>query len=99
MKPELNKLSVWRGMRAKGMSIRTFERYPYTEKGILRVSNKPVYRYAKNYKQEGKDFSLLMVSQDNDAKKIEAFMDDSAKKITKSDITGRLKSMGVTYGS
>lgn len=87
---------------SKPLSITELDIYPYTSmlsyiddtKIIKQASEEvPVYRLCKDYDVNGLKFALNLIITDNDAGAAEAFMDKTAKKITKD----QLKNMNAPF--
>lgn len=81
--PTINQVCIWRFMKRDELDIKTFENYQFMHKGIIQSASslKPVIRYAKNYGTGRKKFSLCIISQERNTKKMEAFLDKAAKDV------------------
>lgn len=79
-----NKPAISKAINDKELNIRVYYvnyRYLNDNKIISVATNEaPVYRYAKNYSIDGNDYSIIMISTDENAKKVEDFFDKLAKK-------------------
>jgi len=83
---EIDRPAASAPIRDTELNVKSYNSYRYISKSgiILEASKeKPVYRYAKNYGKESV-FSILMISQDGDTKKVESYMDKVAKLVNKS---------------
>lgn len=102
MKPHpLNQLAIWLPMNTDELSIKAYGAgYPYLENGIVMRSSltNPVTRYAKNYTKSKKQYSLCIITNEPDVKKIEAWLDQQAENIKPKDITPEFKLTKVQYG-
>lgn len=87
--PELNRVAVWVPMKREELDVKTYESYQFMHKGIIQSANslKPVVRYAKNYTKGKLKFSLCLISLERDTKKIEKFLDATAKKLKITEAT------------
>lgn len=97
----LNTLAVWLPMKSTGIDIKPFPSgYLYTIDGVLKPStdDAPIYRYAKNYKLKGKPFSLIIISDDPDVKRVEAWLDERSKDITEDQVVDSFNLLEVRYG-
>lgn len=96
---DINQLAVWLPMRGSELHIKVFEDYHYKYKGIVRSAStlKPVIRYAKNYEQNGKRFSLCIISLEKKADKIEEWLDKQAKQIDIKKINKKFELLNVYY--
>lgn len=101
MNPQpLNELALWLPMSRDGLLTKAFNNgYPYMQGSIIMRSNflKPVNRFVKNYVKDNKKFSLCLISLESDEGKMEAWLDDQAKKLKPEDIEGIFKMLGVKY--
>lgn len=80
----LNKPGIYKPIPVDGINIATYKNYPYfsnPESKLQSVSDKPVYRYAKNYTFNKIPYSICMITLDSDAKSVEAFFDAQSKKL------------------
>lgn len=87
-------------MKIEGLNIKTYPLgYPYIERGIVKSSGigTEVIRYAKNYTKSNKRFSLCVITNQKDTKKIEGWLDTMSKKIKPKDIESKFKKLGVEY--
>lgn len=99
---EINVLHAWYKMNADGLLVKAFNAgYPYTSKGIIARSSlkKPIQRYAKNYTLKGEQYSLCIISDEKDTKKMEAWLDEQSKKIKAKDLDEPFKAVGVRYNA
>lgn len=89
MRPHvLNQVAIWLPMKSEELDVKVYNDYPYsTRAGIIMSASamKPVIRYAKNYYIEDAKFSLCMISTEKNQSNVEAFLDETAKKI---DLSG-----------
>lgn len=102
MKPNrINQLASWIFMNKDGLQIKSFGTgYPYLQGNIIMRSSvhKPITCYAKNYKLGDKKYSLCIITNEKDTKKIESWMDAQSKNITTKDLTFGFKMLEVFYG-
>lgn len=101
MKPKkINVLALWLPMKDKGLSIKSFnEGYSYLENNLIMHSTltSPVIRYAKNYSTENKNYSLCLITQDKNTKKVEKWLDEQAKKVKEKDVEDKFKLLDINY--
>lgn len=89
MKPHtLNQVAVWLPMKNDALDVKTYPNYQYMHKGIIQpaTSLKPVVRYAKNYYDGDIKFSLCIISLEKNTKRMEAFLDKTAKEMDIMDV-------------
>lgn len=81
--PQINQVAIWLPMKSQELDVKTYDSYQYMDKGIIQVATslKPVVRYAKNYIKDNWKFSLCIISLERDTAKMEAFLDETAKKV------------------
>lgn len=81
--PILNQVATWYPMKREGLDIKVFDSYQFNDNGVLKSATpkEPVFRLAKNYKRGRDKFSLCMITLERDTKKVEAFLDETAKTI------------------
>lgn len=82
---QIDRPAVWRAIRNTDLDIQMYTNYRYLgrAKMILEASAvNPVFRYAKNISVGDKEVSLLMVSHEKDAAKIEKYLEEVSKKVT-----------------
>lgn len=99
---EINVLHTWFKMNTDKLSIKAFNAgYPYTSNGIIARSSlkKPIQRYAKNYTLKSKSYSLCIISDEKDTKKMEAWLDEQSNKIKAKDLDEPFKAVGVRYNA
>lgn len=85
----IDRVAIWQSKNGDELTIK---KSPpgrvYFENNISRVADKPMYRYAKNYKVgRGKtaiSFCLFLVSFSDSKNLVENFLDKTAKKVDKS---------------
>lgn len=82
----LNQVAIWRPKLNDGFSVRKSPSGRiYFENNIAKTTQRPTYRYAKNYTVgKGKSavkFCLMIMSEINSEKVFEKFLDDTSKKI------------------
>lgn len=80
----INKIAIWKANFHKGYTVRKMPigtRYQ-NESGIYCVADKPMYRYAKNYKVKKTEFVLFARSFREDKNGVETELDKVAKTIT-----------------
>jgi hypothetical protein len=76
----LNKPAIYRPIPANELNIATYKNYPHyrnSESNIM--TSNTIYRYAKNYTFNKIPYSLCMISDSNDAKRVEEFLDKQSK--------------------
>lgn len=82
--PNLNSVYCWIKMKHDELDIRIHQKYNYIDRGtIVNSGENQVFRYVKNYGKGSKKFSLIINTMENDTKKIEKFLDKTAKTIVK----------------
>lgn len=81
--PELNQVAIWQRMKRDELDVKVFQTYQFMHKGIIQTASatRPVVRYAKNYEQDDRKFSLCIISLERNAKKMEAFLDKAAEQV------------------
>lgn len=72
------------------LDIKKFGSYRHHQEHML-VYSQNVLRYAKNYSNGTMEYSLILATQCDDIKKVEAYLDGLATKITKKQITSALQ--------
>jgi hypothetical protein len=82
----LNRVAIWQPKNKDDFGIRPVPPgRTYSENSIYRVSEKLMYRYAKNYKVgKGKTavkFCLFVITRSDAGKKVESFLDSVAQTI------------------
>lgn len=96
----INQLATWLPMNTEELSIKVQPLgYKFINKGTPKSSTprKKVVRYAKNYTKYNKKFSLCFITTDKDLGRVEAWLDEKAKNISKDDITEGFKLLDVWY--
>lgn len=82
-KPQLNQVAISKPLPITEINTKRYDSYSFMEGSILRQATEltPVYRYAKNYELKKKQFSILLITQDKDSKRVEKFLDKVAKDV------------------
>lgn len=81
----IDRIAIWQSMPADGLSIRKNapEMVYYDRQNVAQISDSILVRYAKNYQiKNGKkklNFSLFILTPNQDQIEIEAMLDDMAK--------------------
>lgn len=92
---ELNRPAIAMRLSAQELSIKPYVSlmmYMDKSKIIQQASpEKPVYRLAKDYEIDNVQFSLNLLTDKNDMKKAEKFMDKTAKSLSKDDVNNMLR--------
>lgn len=78
----LDRIAIWKANFHKGYTVRTIPTNTrYLNKGVFALSDKIMYRYAKNYKVGKTEFCLFVRTFRDDKNKVEAELDKVAKTI------------------
>lgn len=79
----IDKIGIWRADFHEGYTVREIPSYtPYQDKdGLMKRSDKTMYRYAKNYKVGDTPFVLFVRTYENNKKKVEKKLDEVAKTV------------------
>ena len=83
----LNRVAIWQAKNNDEFAMRpTSAGRGYFENGIAKISDKPMFRYAKNYyinkgKKTEIKFCLFLMTFSDAEKKIETFLDKVAKTV------------------
>lgn len=97
---DINTLATWIPIHNDELDVKIFgDGYPFKQNGILlqATAKDKVYRYAKNYSLDKTKYSLCFTTLDRNIEKVEAWLDEQASKITKDDLNGSFKMLGVRY--
>lgn len=97
---ELERPAIWKPVRNKDISIRTYAGgYPYMKRGVYGQSHPltPVVRYAKNFNKGNKNFAIVLFTSETDIKKVEDFMGKQVKNIKQADIQKALHSATMSH--
>ena len=80
----IDKIAIWRGDLHPGYSVKEVPigMRVADKTGILRVTEKPMWRYAKNYKVGKTKFVLFVRTYNNDMTEVFGQLDKVAKGIT-----------------
>lgn len=80
----IDNIAIWKADFHKGYTVRTIPmNTTYKDKnGLYNKNDKPMYRYAKNYKAGKTEFVLFVRTYEKDMAKVEKQLDKVAKKIT-----------------
>lgn len=78
----LDRIAIWKADFHKGYTVRTIPTNTrYQNKGVFLLSDKLMYRYAKNYKVGKTEFCLFVRTFRDDKKGVESELDKVAKTI------------------
>lgn len=84
---ELNRPAISTKLNVKELHIKPYVSHMhYMDKSrIIQVASleKPVYRLCKDYEIDGIIFALNLLTDDKDAKRLEKFLDDTVKNLTR----------------
>lgn len=80
----IDNIAIWKADFHKGYTVRTIPtNSPYkTKDGEAKISDKLMYRYAKNYKVGKTEFVLFVRTFNSKMDKVEKELDAVAKKVT-----------------
>lgn len=78
----LDRIAIWKADFHKGYTVRNIPlNTRYQKDGVYVLSDKPMFRYAKNYKVGKTEFCLFVRTFRDDKNKIEVELDKVAKTI------------------
>lgn len=82
-KPFLNQVAIWSPITSDTLNVRKYESYLYMESMIVREASPlaPIYRYCKTYTLKKAKYSLLLITRDKNAKKVEKFLDSVSEDV------------------
>lgn len=89
--PQLNRVHSWSPIPWVGLSTKKYMKY--THKNGTGV----VYRYAKNYVIDKKQFSLCLITTEKSKTKVEKFLDKIAKDVNKTIDTDKFIDLNIEY--
>lgn len=82
----LNQIAIWQPCGAKAVSVRKSpigQKYREPNGVVYKITDKPLYRYAKDYTVKKVAFSLFLRTDCDNEKLVENALDTYAKQITK----------------
>lgn len=95
---ELDRPAIYKAIRSEEVSVRAYTNgYKFISRSRViedATPKSPVYRYAKNFTRDKQEYSLLLISKENDINKVEAFFEELAKELDEKKIKNSLSSIG-----
>jgi hypothetical protein len=101
MKPNpIDQLAIWLPMNTEKLDAKVFPAgYPYSKGNLILHSSigTPIIRYAKNYSVDGLRLSLCIISNENDSKAMEDWMDKQSQRIDPDTIKSPFQMTDIHY--